>query len=188
MMKINKGLVVMGLSGFLLACGNNTSSSNQSNNKTQITQKNQESTFHLDQNIHQLTAHTWQFEKGENLTQAWLIKMDKRATLGFYRHTQEPNDLIAPTPNDRVVFLGVSSYAGCASLNGVIGLDKTQATIHATDVGFFGDAPYCGDTTQMENALMTFIGGGDVNYEFIDGHLILRDGDNQTLFFKKQSR
>lgn len=187
-MKANKLLVVMGLIAFLLACHNNapTNNTKTTNDNTQVPQENQKPTFILDENINKLTAHAWQFEKGENLTQEWLIKMDNRATLEFYHYAHSPNDLNAPTPNNAWEFLSFSSYAGCASLHSVIGLDKTQAKFYQTGAGYFGDAPYCDDTTQMEGELATFVGSGNIKYEFKDNYLILRDNNNQTLFFKKK--
>ena len=95
--------------------------------------------------------------------------------------------MTAPTPNPNVVFLGFSSYVGCASVNGAIGLDKTQAKFYETDAGYFGNAPHCGDTTQMESELAYFMGHGNIDYEFKDNHLILRDTNNQTLYFKKST-
>lgn len=178
------------ISNLLLACQNDTPIQNnhsaQNNNpiqnnapKTTITQ-----TFDLENNIAKFTNGTWRFEKGEHLTNKWLIKLDSRAILNFARHTHNPNDLTTPTPNPNVVFLGFSSYVGCASVNGAIGLDKTQAKFYETDAGYFGNMPYCQDITDMENELAYFVGRGNIDYEFKDNHLILRDTKNQTLYFK----
>lgn len=148
------------------------------------TAHDEESHFMLNDNIDQFVAHTWRFEKGENISNEWLSKLDDRAIVNFARHTDNPNDLTAPTPSDDLVFLGFSSYIGCASVNGVIGLDRTKAKFYKTNAGYFGNAPHCGDITQMENELAYFVGRGNIEYEFKDSRLILRDNTQQTLYFK----
>ena len=85
-----KILSLLLMSGLLLACQNDTPiQNNQSaqNNtpKTTITQ-----TFDLENNIAKFTNGTWRFEKGEHLTNEWLLKLDGRAILNFARHTHNP--------------------------------------------------------------------------------------------------
>lgn len=157
-----------------------TQSSHTPKNQTQAP-----SPFDIHQALTRLSQPSWKFVKAEHVSDPWLTKLDDRAELNFFIYEHNPNDLLAPTIDENRAYAGFSSYVGCASIHGVIGLDKNKPYFYKTDAGYFGNAPYCQDITEMENTLADFIGEGDITYEFQDTLLILRDKQQQTLFFKQ---
>lgn len=144
----------------------------------------QQPDFDGSQVIKKITATPWQFEKAQNVTDAWLTKLDGRAVLKFYDYSPEMGEV--KSHHDWLLY-SFSVYVGCATVNSVIGMDKYEPKFHPTQVGYLGNAPYCEGDTEMEIALAKFIGGDVVDYVLSEHYLILQDSHHQTLYFKPKA-
>lgn len=172
---------------------NSTDTQHLSTNEKSADKKN------ADEKISQLTQTDWRFVRWENFiptpktdTQSdedtarhdrQLALLDGRATISIHKHTSSPNQLLQADIAPEKQYT-LTAYAGCAAMTGIVGLEPAHAKILPSDSGFEGNAPYCGDTTEMEVGLANLFGLQSFTYHFEQSHLYLTDTLGRVMIFK----
>ncbi|MDO4427007.1 MAG: hypothetical protein Q4B88_02650 [Moraxella sp.] len=152
-----------------------------------------------DEKISQLTQTDWRFVRWENFIHTpksdtpsdedtarhdkQLALLDGRATISIRKHASSPTQLLQAniTPEKQYT---LTAYAGCTAMTGIVGLKPAEAKILPSDSGFEGNAPNCGDTTEMEVGLANLFGLQSFTYHFEQSHLYLTDTLGRVMIFK----
>lgn len=136
----------------------------------------------IDEGLSLLSKNTWQFEKGENLIDENLKLLGGTITLNFSK-SKKRGEMHDPD-YDLDYQYHFSVDAGCNYNGGIVGFDKTVNKLVKINTVSFSTLVGC--YPNHENTIHHFIQNNNIRYQVDEKQLLLKDDNNQTLFFKKK--